>query len=36
MPLFMCHVSTILAELDARTRSEVAVIAHRDGLVPVP
>jgi DNA-binding CsgD family transcriptional regulator/tetratricopeptide (TPR) repeat protein len=30
------HVSNILAKLDARTRSEVAAIAHRDGLVPVP
>jgi DNA-binding NarL/FixJ family response regulator len=30
------HVSSILAKLDARTRAEVASIAHRDGLVPVP
>jgi DNA-binding CsgD family transcriptional regulator/tetratricopeptide (TPR) repeat protein len=29
------HVSNILAKLDARTRAEVAAIAHRDGLVPV-
>jgi DNA-binding NarL/FixJ family response regulator len=28
-------VSNILAKLDAHTRSEVAAIAHRDGLVPV-
>jgi DNA-binding CsgD family transcriptional regulator len=28
------HVSNILAKLDARTRAEVAAIAHRDGLVP--
>jgi DNA-binding NarL/FixJ family response regulator len=27
------HVSNILAKLDARTRAEVAAIAHRDGLV---
>jgi DNA-binding NarL/FixJ family response regulator len=29
------HVSSILAKLDARTRAEVAAMAHRDGLVPV-
>ncbi|SOE02437.1 helix-turn-helix transcriptional regulator [Blastococcus haudaquaticus] len=28
------HVSSILAKLDARSRAEVAAIAHRDGLVP--
>ncbi|MET0765438.1 MAG: AAA family ATPase [Blastococcus sp.] len=30
------HVSNILAKLDARTRAELAAIAYRDGLVPVP
>ena len=29
------HVSNILAKLDARTRAEIAAIAHRDGLIPV-
>jgi DNA-binding CsgD family transcriptional regulator/tetratricopeptide (TPR) repeat protein len=28
------HVSNILAKLDARTRSEVGAIAHRNGLLP--
>ena len=28
------HVSNILAKLDARTRAEIAAIAHRDRLVP--
>jgi DNA-binding CsgD family transcriptional regulator/tetratricopeptide (TPR) repeat protein len=28
------HVSNILAKLDAHTRSEIAAIAHRNGLVP--